>query len=83
MTMARQQTRFDLCDAHAHLVSRGRRWLAETFCEGGPGSGPPCAPAPCRISPGTDFFNADVTDELGVDWVRNWAVNANGDNLAR
>ncbi|ORW08476.1 MULTISPECIES: hypothetical protein [Mycolicibacter] len=73
--MARQRTRFELCDVHRGWDSDGRYRLAEIFCEGGPASGPPCSPQPCRAFPGTDFFNSSVTDDDAAEWVRNWAVN--------
>lgn len=73
--MARQTTTFKLCDTHTHWNGQGRRRLAEMFCEGGPGSGGPCSPQLCIALPGTDLFNADVSDDLAAQWVRQWAVN--------
>lgn len=74
----RKQTHFELCDAHSHWQSEGRRRLAEMFCEGGPGSGGSCATQPCQIRPGTDLFCADVTDDVAAGWVRDWSVNKGG-----
>ncbi|MEB3023028.1 MULTISPECIES: hypothetical protein [Mycolicibacter] len=74
--MARKKTRFELCDAHAHLESAGRSRLAEFFCEGGPGSGQGCSPILCRVLPGTDLFGASVTDDVAAQWVLNWKGNA-------
>lgn len=73
--MSRHQTRFELCDTHVNWNSEGRKRLAEVFCEGGPGSGGPCVPQPCRIFPGTDLFNGTLTDEEAAGWVAGWAVN--------
>lgn len=71
----RKQTRFELCVAHSAWTAGGRRRLAEMFCEGGPGSGLPCSPQPCRVWPGSDLFAETATDEVADEWVRTWAVN--------
>lgn len=71
----RKHTRFDLCQTHSGLGSAGRYRLAEIFCEGGPGSGPPCTPRLCRVWPGRDLFAETATDEVAAEWVRTWDVN--------
>lgn len=71
----RKHTRFELCQTHSGLGSSGRYRLAEIFCEGGPGSGPACAPRLCRIWPGRDLFAETATDEVAAEWVRTWEVN--------
>lgn len=69
----RKRTVFNLCESHAGLGSGYR--TAEIVCEGGPAYGSPCAPSPCQILPGADFYAEDCTDEEFSDMVANWAIN--------
>jgi hypothetical protein len=70
----RKITKFQICEAHEGWFAGDSRYRkAETFGEGGPGSGPPCSGDGCRLWPGTDIFCAEVCEgELELDW----AVNA-------
>lgn len=70
----RKVTKFQICDAHAGYFSRDTRYRkAETFCEGGPGSGPPCSDDGCRLWPGRDFYVEEICfGEFQLDW----SVNA-------
>lgn len=70
----RKTTVFDLCKTHS-AFGGGRR-TAEMVCEGGPAYGAPCSPRPCRVLPGTDFYNDQCTDEEFVTMVEKWALNA-------
>lgn len=75
-TLTRKITKFYCCPAHAHYFSdMTRKRRAEFFCEGGPGSGSPCANGNrCRIWPGTDMFIPEHC--IGeADWPSKWAIN--------
>lgn len=69
----RKKTVFALCETHATLG--GGRRTAEIVCEGGPASGAPCTPEPCRVLPGRDYYSPSCTDAEFVDMIANWAVN--------
>lgn len=66
----RKQTVFRICDRHkGWFAGETRRRIAETFVEGGPGHGGPCAGGRCRMWPGTDFYVADICHgEHELDW---------------
>lgn len=80
----RQHTVFKVCPRHAGWFDRDSRYrMAETFGEGGPGSGGPCTPGDsCKIRPGTDIFVAEMCvqrawyDTAAGDHHFRWAVNA-------
>lgn len=69
----RKKTVFNLCESHVGLGGGYR--TAEIVCEGGPASGSPCAPRPCQILPGEDFYAEGCTDEEFSGMVANWAIN--------
>lgn len=74
----RKVTVFHWCERHARWGSDGRYRSAETFGEGGPGSGPPCTPGdPCKIRPGTDLMVADLCVQ------RDWYLTTEGDHHFR
>lgn len=71
MTRARKITKFQLCDRHASWFAGTTRYRkAETFVEGGPGSGlPGCSGGKCRLWPGRDFYVEEICHgEMTLDW---------------
>lgn len=67
--MARKHTKFQTCEKHAWLDRENRRRRAEFFVEGGPAGQAGCEGGTCRLWPGTDLFDASITDaEFPLDW---------------
>lgn len=75
----RKTTRIIACDTHLStfgVKARASYRDAEIVCEGGPGWGGSCSPAPCEVRPGTDYFRADAKALAEVAAMpANWAVN--------
>lgn len=74
---SRKTTRFEFCDAHqGYFSGDSKRRVAETFVEGGPGSGGPCSPDLCKVFPGTDYYNESSLEEV-ASAPATWGVNSN------